>query len=453
GPVAACGVGLFSDGYINSVIGSVKTILSAQYGKEWKGSDAKHWIGNITFLGTVVGMLLFGYTSDKWSRTNTLMASTVVIIVFTILVTATFAGDDHITMFNMLVAFRFFVGIGVGGEYPAGSVAAAEGTKGLKAGTRNMWISLVTNAAIDWGFVIGALVPYILAVVTTNYDIMWRVSLGLGVLLPCYLLFLRSKLKEPEEYTKHSMRHAKVPYGLVFRYYGVRLFAVASIWFLYDFVSYSFDIFSSAILANLYDDNAPLTTVFGWNTVINFMYIPGAMLGAPLADRIGGRWTMIWGLGIQAILGYILAGTYASLAKPALVGLFSILFGIFLSLGELGPGNCTFILGSQLSATGVRGQFLGVAAAVGKLGAFLGTYIFPYVVALGGDSDVLSAQYPFYVASSLSLVACGIAYFLIPEMTQDQIALEDERFRAFLEENNYDTRQLGLKKGETVEGK
>ncbi|KAI8611538.1 hypothetical protein BC830DRAFT_1068725, partial [Chytriomyces sp. MP71] len=117
----------------------------------------------------------------------------------------------------------------------------------------------------------------------------------------------------------------------------------------------------------------------------------------------------------------------------------------------LGPGNCTFILGSQLSATGVRGQFLGVAAAVGKLGAFLGTYIFPYVVALGGDSDVLSAQYPFYVASSLSLVACGIAYFLIPEMTQDQIALEDERFRAFLEENNYDTRQLGLKKGETVE--
>ncbi len=42
------------------------------------------------------------------------------------------------------------VGIGIGGEYPAGSVGCAESTNDLKSGTRNMWFILFTNAMIDW---------------------------------------------------------------------------------------------------------------------------------------------------------------------------------------------------------------------------------------------------------------------------------------------------------------
>lgn len=39
-PVFACGAGLFSDGYINNVIGSVSTVLSAEYGDFYTNSNA-----------------------------------------------------------------------------------------------------------------------------------------------------------------------------------------------------------------------------------------------------------------------------------------------------------------------------------------------------------------------------------------------------------------------------
>jgi hypothetical protein len=39
-----------------------------------------------------------------------------------------------------------------------------------------------------------------------------------------------------------------------------------------------------------------------------------------------------------------------------------------------GPGNCVGLLASKSSPTAVRGQFYGAAAAVGKIGAFVGTW-------------------------------------------------------------------------------
>lgn len=43
------------------VIGSVVTILDRQYEEVWRNSNAKKYVGDIAFAGTVVGMLLFGY--------------------------------------------------------------------------------------------------------------------------------------------------------------------------------------------------------------------------------------------------------------------------------------------------------------------------------------------------------------------------------------------------------
>jgi len=58
-------------------------------------------------------------------------------------------------MFAAITAWRFFLGIGIGGEYPAGSVGCSEASGELKAGTRNRWFIMFTNVMIDWGFVIG----------------------------------------------------------------------------------------------------------------------------------------------------------------------------------------------------------------------------------------------------------------------------------------------------------
>ena len=56
------------------------------------------------------------------------------------------------------------------------------------------------------------------------------------------------------------------------------------------------------------------------------------------------------------------------------IGAFAVVYGIFLSFGELGPGNCLGMLAAKTGPTAVRGQFYGIAAAIGKIGAFVGTW-------------------------------------------------------------------------------
>lgn len=133
-------------------------------------------VGSITFAGTVLGMLLFGYTSDKFSRKWSLMASTLIIVVFAILGTGAWGPSPH-QLFACLTGMRFFLGVGIGGEYPSGSVGAAEGTAELKAGTRNWWFIMFTNVMIDFGFVIGAFVP-MLAVSPSAFQIYFRLTLS-----------------------------------------------------------------------------------------------------------------------------------------------------------------------------------------------------------------------------------------------------------------------------------
>jgi MFS family permease len=137
-------------------------MLKTIYGPTYSNSTAVANISSITFAGTVLGMLVFGYTSDKYSRKWSLMVSTVILIIFAILATGSYGYQGSAGgMFAALTAYRFFLGIGIGGEYPAGSVGCAESTGELKSGTRNKWFILFTNVQIDLGFLVAALVALI----------------------------------------------------------------------------------------------------------------------------------------------------------------------------------------------------------------------------------------------------------------------------------------------------
>lgn len=181
-----------------------------------------------------------------------------------------------------------------------------------------------------------------------------------------------------------------------------------------------------------------MTTVFGWNTVVNLFYLPGTTIGSFVSDKLGPKYTLVLGVTVQSIVGFIMAGVYGSISKH--VAPFAIVYGIFLSLGELGPGNNIGLLAAKTCATGVRGRYYGIAAAVGKIGAFVGTLVFPYIK---GGNEIQSAQYPFWVASSLCILSAVIVHFFIPNIGQDTIADEDVRFRDYLESQGWDTTQLG----------
>jgi hypothetical protein len=146
-----------------------------------------------------------------------------------------------------------------------------------------------------------------------------------------------------------------------------------------------------------------------------------------------------------------MAGLYPTLSKVENVAGFAVVYGIFLSLGEVGPGDNIGLLASKTCATGVRGQYYAIAAAIGKIGAFTGTYVFKDIAAAGGTGN-LSAQYPFYVSSTFCIVTCILALCL-PHIGQDTITHEDIKFREYLESKGWDVNQLGLMKGETVESR
>lgn len=139
-PSLACGAGLFSDGYLQSVIGPANTILNKLYPDSYANSRAAQNVSSIAFAGTVLGQLIFGFTSDHYSRKWSLMISTIILIVFAILSAGAWgAGGTPTALFAALTAYRFLIGIGIGGEYPAGSVGCAEASGELKQGTRNRW--------------------------------------------------------------------------------------------------------------------------------------------------------------------------------------------------------------------------------------------------------------------------------------------------------------------------
>ncbi|MCJ1483395.1 hypothetical protein MMC06_003562 [Schaereria dolodes] len=449
-PTIACGAGLFSDGYLNGVIGSVSTILSTIYPTEYKLSPARSNVSSITFVGTVVGQLAFGWLSDNYSRKWALLISTFLLILFAALGAGSYGyhGSTY-GLFAALTAWRFFLGIGIGGEYPAGSVACAESTGELKAGHRNRWFIMFTNVQIDIGFVVAAIVPMILVLITGDghLRVAWRICLGLGVIPPLSLLYIRLKLNEPEEFNRETMKNTRTPWWLVIKFYWWRLTIVSLIWFIYDFSSYSFGIYSSAWLAVILGKDAPLWKSFGWNTITNLFYIPGAILGAFVSDWIGPRYALAFGVAAQGIVGFIMAGTYSLLDTPKNVAGFVVVYGIFLSLGELGPGDNIGLVASKTSATAIRGQYYAIAAAMGKIGAFVGTYLFPVIQnhAPGGPDSVRAGQDPFFVSSSLCIFSAFLALFLLPHIGQDTITEEDIKFRAYLEANGWDTRQMGVK--------
>ena len=67
--------------------------------------------------------------------------------------------------------------------------------------------------------------------------IVWRASLGLGVVPALAVLLWRLSIEEPKRYKKDSMKHAKIPYLLILKRYGVSLAAISVTWFIYDFIT------------------------------------------------------------------------------------------------------------------------------------------------------------------------------------------------------------------------
>jgi MFS family permease len=344
----------------------------------------------------------------------------------------------------MLIISRGITGVGVGGEYPCSSVTAGEAAE-ESGRSRGLWLILSGNFIIDVGFVVATIVPVILLAICGEggLEVVWRLSIGLGLLLPLNVLYFRLKMLNSDMYKKQALTR-NVPYFLIFKKYWPKLLVTGGIWFLYDFVSYSFGIFSDTILAVAVPDNSLMQT-FLWNIVLNVFYPFGALAGALVIDRWGRKYVMASGFFIQAVIGIILGALAPQIISNAFPA-FVILYGFFLFFGEFGPGDCTILISAEIYPTAIRGTMYGFSAAIGKAGAAIGTQVFvPILNALTENTgDPLKAQgYLFIIGSCIGIVGGLITVFFVPNMTNSSMEQVDNEFRQMLEENGYDVNQLG----------
>jgi MFS family permease len=255
--VLVAGLALFSDGYNAQVIGYCNPMFVKLYPDVFT-KTIKTRLSNAYLIGEIFGMLFFGYTIDIFGRRTGIFFATIILVFGVILATAAH-GKTPLGMFWMMIVGRGVAGFGAGGksqyprrylrladdwhentgEYPTcgtGSAEASDETDYVRR-QRGMLVAVATDFAIDLGFVMaGVVVLIVLAAYHQNVnDGVWRVSFGLGFVLPISLLFFRIRLLNSSQYRKHAMKHS-IPYLLVLRRYWKPMIGTSLAWFFYDFV-------------------------------------------------------------------------------------------------------------------------------------------------------------------------------------------------------------------------
>jgi MFS family permease len=299
-------------------------------------------LSNAFLIGMIIGMLFFGVIVDQLGRKKGAVLTTI-LLVLGIAMSAAANGADHTGLLWMLIVARGVAGVGAGGEYPVSGAGAAEATdeSGKYRKHRGFMFAMLADLSASLGYVWAGLVPLLLLLCVNKredkYEIVWRTAFALGAIPPLGIVWFRLRMAVATAYRKSSMRKQRVPYWLALKRYYRPLIGVSSCWALYNWVSIPFGIFSATIISRT-NASGDLVKDLGWGVVINCFYLPGPFLGGYLSDKIGRRKTMALGFTLQAIIGFILGGATAQIQK--IFPLFVVLYGLFLTFGEVGPGRC-----------------------------------------------------------------------------------------------------------------
>ncbi|KAK9313982.1 major facilitator superfamily domain-containing protein [Lipomyces starkeyi] len=434
------GIALFSDGYNVQIMGYMQTVMAKLYPKQLT-SSIKTRLSNSILVGEVIGMLLFGLCIDRFGRRVGIIATTAFLVLGIILSTAAH-GNTVTGMFWMMIVSRGVAGVGAGGEYAvctAQALESADSSTSLQK-RRGFLVTISTNLAIVSGFVGSSIVSLIVIAAYGNKasEGIWRVCFGIGIFLPLTIFFVRMSLLDSSQYQKHAIQR-RVPYMLAIRRYWRPLLGCSLAWFLYDFVVYPFNLLAPTLVSGFTKTPTLLQSV-GWSALINSFAIPGAIFGGWLTDRIGRRQTYAVGWAIVCILGFLIGGLRFPLRH--VFPLFVVLYGFFQSFLSVGPGDCNFLVSSESFPTPLRGHFLGFAAAVGKAGSAIGTTVL--TIALNSfQNQTKGQQVLFFIGSSISVLGTLVVIFMIPNHPAT-LEEEDSKFREYLEENGYDTSEMGL---------
>src|SRR6201996_5920439 len=363
------GMGFFTDAYDLFVIGIVSTLLKG----EWHLGTRQLALLNAVMLGAAfLGALVFGRVADKIGRTRVYWMSAALMVVAAI-------GSALAPSLTVLIVFRFLLGFGVGGDYPVSAVLMSEYADQRN---RGRMVGLVFSAQAV-GLVVGPLLALALLGGGAGPAATWRILLGLGAIPAAAAVWLRRKMPEPPRFQTAGQSQpvtgpAAQPTGvrafLASRKLLVLLAGTAGCWFLLDYAYYGNTISTPQIIALISPNASQTATIAIQLAIFVVAAVPGYALAIAKMDRIGHRRLQLVGFILMgacfAVIGLVPGMTTAVVP-------FLLVYGVSYFFTEFGPNVTTFVLPGELFPTRLRATGHGVSAGVGKLGAFIGVFLFP----------------------------------------------------------------------------
>jgi MFS transporter, PHS family, inorganic phosphate transporter len=384
--VLASGVGFFTDAYDLFVIG----IASALITKDWHLGSGQLAILNSTMLAAAcLGALVFGRYADVVGRKRVYWLVAAIMI-------AGALGSALSGSFWVLIGFRFLLGFGVGGDYPVSAVMVSEYANRKDRG-KLVGMVFGTQAL---GLIVGPLIALALLGSGTSDDVTWRVLLALGAVPAAAVIYLRCRMPESPRYQAQVQRLAMqaasqapgftgppVPGDgpsdppeiglrafLTSRRWLITLAGTAGCWFLLDYAYYGNTISTPQILSLIDPHASTMTKIALQLAIFAVAAVPGYALAIARLDRIGHRRLQLAGFAVMALCFAVIALVPG---MTTMVVPFLLVYGVSYFFTEFGPNMTTFVLPSELYPVTMRTTGHGISAGIGKLGAFIGVFLFP----------------------------------------------------------------------------
>ena len=387
--VLASGMGFFTDAYDLFVIG----IASALITKDWDLSPGKLALLNSTMLfAAFIGAFVFGRFADVIGRKRVYWIVAAIMI-------AGALGAALSQSFWVLIAFRFVLGFGVGGDYPVSAVMVSEYANRKDRG-KLVGMVFGTQAL---GLIVGPLIALALLGSGASDDVTWRILLALGAVPAAAVIYLRCRMPESPRYQIQVQGRAEQAASRMSAFTGgqvngngngagaprdemglrsflttrrwlITLAGTAGTWFLLDYAYYGNTISTPQILGLISPHASTMTKITLQLAIFAVAAVPGYVLAIATLDRIGHRRLQLTGFAIMALCFLVIA---AVPGMTTMVVPFLLVYGVSYFFTEFGPNMTTFVIPSELYPVSMRATGHGISAGVGKLGAFIGVFLFP----------------------------------------------------------------------------
>lgn len=342
---------------------------------------------SVGILGLLPGALVGGRYADRIGRKKVLIASVSIFAIFTLCTV-------WVNSFYSLLLVRFLAGAGLGAAMPNLIALASESTTPANRGR--------AVGLMYCGMPIGAIIVSLLAAQLASSDMesSWKTIFYVGGLVPLIVVPLMVKfLPESREFLKVQKEVINNQAALSYKDLFSREYAPRT---LLLWVSYFFTLMVVYIMLSWLPS---LFTELGFSRKDGSMAMVYFQIGAAIG-------TVVLGMLIDRCnKAYVIILMYVGI----LIGLFSLNGATTLNLMfvaaaimgtfTIGGQGVLYAFGSFVYPTHLRGQGVGAASAVGRIGAMMGPAIAGQLLAMGsGATGVISAAIPCIVISAIIMV-------------------------------------------------